>query len=70
MKTDRKNEVSFSNFKSRTRKFLWSLGLEVLTKSRSRSWRLRSRLSHCYLVLPMQKKTQLKLICHIFHVAY
>jgi len=38
-------EVSVLNFKSRSRYFWWSLGLEVLTRSRSR-W-LRSRLHHC-----------------------
>jgi len=37
-----------------SRNFWWSLGLEVLT--RPWPWRLRSRLHHCYLVLPMQKK--------------
>jgi len=56
-----KSRVSVSEFfmKSRSRNFLWSLGLEVLTRSRSRT--LRSRLHHCYLVLPMQKENTIEI---------
>ena len=55
-----KSRVSVSEFlmKSRSRNF-WSLGLVVLTRSRSQ--RLRSRLHHCYLVLPMRKESTIEI---------